>query len=161
MTAVIVSFVLIVVLTPAISLGVLHLQFQQWPPYLWKQRLLRRVAELCDRRRALSGPDPDDPQARADRLAADLFRRHLRSIGAHRLDEYPGIGPGTVDRVRGAGGRTLDDLTHFPFESITGIGPSKANDLRTAVASLVREARSRFDAGGCSVAEVSRRKLDG
>jgi uncharacterized tellurite resistance protein B-like protein len=159
MTPVIVSFVLIVILTTAISLAILHWQYQSWPPCAWKQRLLRRVADLRDRRRELTGPDPDNPQAKADRLAADSFRRHLRSVSTDRLDEHPGIGPGTVERVRGAGGRNLDDLTHLSFESIHGIGPGKANDLRTAVANLVREARSRFDAGGCPEAQELRKKL--
>jgi tellurite resistance protein len=159
MTVVIVSLVLVVVLTAVISLVILYGQFRRWPPTLWKQRLLDRFADLSARRRTLAGPDPTDLQAHADRLATDLFHRHLQTINVHRLDEYPGIGPGTVERVYAAGGRTLDDLTHFRFESIHGIGPSKAADLRAAVATLVREARSRFDAGGCPEAQEFRRKL--
>jgi uncharacterized tellurite resistance protein B-like protein len=121
--------------------------------------LTRHVADLGRRRRELAGPDPDDPRKRADRLADELFRRHLRTIAVDRLEEYPGIGPGTVQRVLAAGRNTMADLTSFPFESIHGIGPGKANDLRTAVGAIVREARSRFDSGGCPEAEEYRKKL--
>ncbi|HEY1376626.1 MAG TPA: TerB family tellurite resistance protein [Gemmataceae bacterium] len=159
MPTVIVCFALVVVLTAVISLAILHWQFRTWPPYVWKQSLLRRVDDLRRRRRELTGPDPDGAQARADRLAADLFDQHLRSVAVDRLAEFPGVGPNTVDRVRGAGGRTLADLPRFRFEAIHGIGPSKAHDLRTAVGQLVREARSRFDAGGCPEAQEFRRRL--
>src|SRR5881394_3132613 len=121
MPAVFARLLLIVILTAAISLAILHAQYRAWPPYVWKQKVVRHFADLSARRGQLKGPDPDDPQAQADRLGDELFRRHLRTIGTHRLDEYPGIGPGTVERVRAAGGRTLDDLAHFPFESIHGI----------------------------------------
>src|SRR4051812_47139849 len=139
MPAVLTTLVVLVVLTAAISLAILHWQYRAWPPYAWKQRVLQHVADLHARRRRLTSPDPDDPHTQAERLADELFRRHLRTISAHRLDDYPGIGPNTVERVRSAAGRTLDDLTHFRFESIHGIGPSKAADLRAAVATLVRE----------------------
>jgi uncharacterized tellurite resistance protein B-like protein len=159
MPTVIVCFFLLVLLTAAVSLGVLHRQFQAWPPRLWKQKLLLRVADLRARQFELTMPDQDGVQARADRLAADLFAQHLQAISVDRLAEFPGIGPGTVDRVRGEGGRTLADLRGFPFESIPGIGPTKAHDLETAVAKLVRDSQSRFEAGGCPEAEEYRRKL--
>jgi uncharacterized tellurite resistance protein B-like protein len=159
MPTVVVVFLLIVMLTAVISLGILHLQFRNWRPYLWKQSVLRRVAELRSRRSELTGPDPDGLQARLERLASGLFERHLQTISVDRLAEFPGIGPGTVGRVRDAGGRALADLRRFPFASIQGIGPSKAHDLQTAVAKLVREAQSRFDAGGCSEAVEFQRKL--
>jgi uncharacterized tellurite resistance protein B-like protein len=161
MPTVILGFCLIVVLTAAISLAILHAQFRAWRPRLWKQNVLRRIADLRGRKSRLTRPDPDGVQARADRLAAELFDRHLQSISLDRLADFPGIGPGTVERVRGAGGRTLADLPRFPFQSIMGVGPSKAHDLRAAVTQLLGEARSRFDAGGCPEAVELRRKLAG
>jgi uncharacterized tellurite resistance protein B-like protein len=159
MPTIIVCFIVVVVLTAAISLAILHWQFQSWPPYRWRQSALRRSAGLRGRQFELTMPDPDGVQMRADRLATDLFGRHLQSVPVGLLDQFPGIGPGTVDRVRGAGGRTLADLPRFPFESIPGIGPTKAHDLRIAVAKLLREAQSRFEAGGCPEAEEYRKKL--
>jgi len=101
----------------------------------------------------------NSPLRRRRLLFDHHFRSHLRSIPVGELDRFPGIGPGTVDRVRAAGGRTLDDLTNFPFERLPGIGRVKGRDLRNAVATLVREARSRFDAGACPEAQEYRREL--
>jgi uncharacterized tellurite resistance protein B-like protein len=161
MPSVILYFCLIVVLTAVISLAILYTQFRAWRPYLWKQNVLRRIADLRGRKSRLTMPDPDGVEAQADRLAAELFDRHLQTISADRLADFPGIGPGTVERVRGVGGRTLADLPRLPFQSIMGIGPSKAHDLRAAVTQLIGEARSRFDAGGCPEAVELRRKLAG
>jgi tellurite resistance protein len=161
MPAVIIWSLLIVALTAVISLGILYVQFQKWQPYVWKQRVVRRIADLRGRRAALTAPDPDGVQARGERLAGEFFHRHLQTLSVDLLAEYPGIGPGTVERVRKADGRTLADLQRYPFQSINGIGPSKARDLQSAVAKLVREAQSRFDAGGCPEAVAYRRKWAG
>src|SRR5438445_963864 len=135
--------------TVVVTLGILlHWQYQRWPPYQWKQRLEGRVADLRRRRDRLLQP-ADALTGQADRLRADLFRHHLRSIPVERLAEFPGIGSGTVDRVRGHAGATLAAVADFAFETIKGIGPSKAGELRGAVESLLREAESRFQAGGC------------
>src|SRR5437763_5413423 len=109
MHPVVVGSLLTGVIASAIALVVLHWQFRNWPPRRWKAQVLRRVADLRARQSELAGPDPDGVQSRADRLAADLFGRHLQSIPVDRLAEFSGIGPGTVDRVTRAGARTLAD----------------------------------------------------
>ena len=159
MPTVFICLLLIVALTTVVSLSVLHQQFRKSVPYLWKQRVLSRTAALRGRQFELTSSDPGGVRAKTDRIAADLFDRYLRTVPVDLLAEFPGIGPGTVERVRGAGGRSLADLVRFPFQSVPGIGPAKARDLETAVAKLVRDARSRFDAGGCPEGVEFRRKV--
>jgi uncharacterized tellurite resistance protein B-like protein len=138
-------------------LGVGYWRYRHWPARIWKGQILERVNDVRDRQRMLRVAEPENVEA--IRLEAEYFELYVRSISVNELDRHPGIGPGTVDKVRTAGGRTLADLLAFDFESIQGIGPSKTKDLQTAVAKLVRDARSRFDAGGCPEGVEFRRKV--
>jgi uncharacterized tellurite resistance protein B-like protein len=152
--------VLLLVLTAAISLAVLHWRFQRWPPSVWKHLLARRVAELRSRRDDLRAEAAGDAEAGVAQLADDYFRRHLQTIPLDQLADFPGIGPGTLDRLRQAGCRGLGDVAAARVESIHGIGRTRAKDLSAAVGSLVRAARSRFDAGACAEAHEYRRQCE-
>src|SRR3954453_20691540 len=90
---------LLVPATVVVSLATFHRQYRRWLPFLWKQRLAGRVTDLQRRRNRLVRP-ADDLVGQTDRLRADLFRHHLRGIPVERLAEFPGIGTGTVARVR-------------------------------------------------------------
>ncbi|MFO0848761.1 MAG: TerB family tellurite resistance protein [Gemmataceae bacterium] len=150
-------FFLLVVLTAAVSLGYLFWEFAHSAPYLWRQRVRRRLAELHARRDQLTAPGGAAGDLAA--VADDLFRRHLRSVPVDALTAYPGIGPGTADRVREAGPRSLADLAGFDFRRVSGVGPARATDLRAAVRKLTAEARGRFDAGGCPEGAEYRRRV--
>ncbi len=140
----------------AAALGYLYWRFRRSPADRWALRLGHHVSELNRRRRELL-----DPTDRGDlrRLADELFRRHLRSVSVVELARFPGIGPGTVEKVSTTAGTTLADVTNFPFERLPGIGPVKAGDLVRAVGSLVKEARARFDAGACPEAQEYRHRV--
>src|SRR5215207_6324627 len=137
----------LIVLTPAATLGVMYLQYRSWPPFVWKDRVARLVGSLRDRRERLRREEETGDEIAA--LFDDHFDRYLRAITLEALDEYPGIGPATVARLRDEGYRDLGAITHARFESIQGIGPTRAAALRDAVRALVRQARSRFEAGTC------------
>lgn len=148
--------ILLVLVVLAAVVGYFYWRFRQSPANQWAHRLARHVGDLNRRRQELL-----DPAGRTDlrKLADELFRRHLRSVSVSELARFSGIGPGTVDKVSTAAGATLADVTNFAFEQLPGIGPAKARDLRDAVAALVKEARSRFDAGACPEAQEYRRQL--
>lgn len=150
------AWILLVLVVLAAAVGYFYWRFRQSPANQWAHRLAQHVGDLNRRRQELL-----DPSGRTDlrKLAEELFRRHLRSVSVNELARFAGIGPGTVDKVSTAGGVTLADVTNFAFERLPGIGPSKARDLRDAVTALVKEARSRFDAGACPEAQEYRRQL--
>jgi len=148
--------ILLVLVVLAAVLSYFYWRFRQSPANLWAHRFAQHVGDLNRRRQDLL-----DPAGRTDlrKLADELFRRHLRSVSVSELARFAGIGPGTVDKVSTTVGTTLADVTNFAFEQLPGVGPSKARDLRDAVAALVKEARSRFDAGACPEAQEYRRQL--
>jgi tellurite resistance protein len=156
-TAVAILLVLIV-LTPTVTLGVLYLQYRSWPPFLWKDRVIRWVESFRHQREQLRREGGAEDEVAT--LFEDHFDRYLRAIPLEALDECPGIGPATVARLRDAGYRSLGAITKARFESIQGIGPTRATALRDAVRTLVRQARSRFEAGACPEAQEFRRQAD-
>ena len=149
--------VLLLVVLPVGMLGaVLRVQYASWPPLAWKRRLAAHLARQDARRDELDVGTAASGTA-IDRLERDHLRRHLQAIRLDRLADYPGIGPGTLDRLAAAGFRTLADAERAAFDGIPGVGPSRANDLRAAVAALLRESRSAFAAGGCPEGQAFRR----
>jgi hypothetical protein len=143
-----------------IVFGIAYLAYRSWPLRVWKGQVLDRVADLRRRQRFLADPDPEHVQAKIDRVAADAFDRYVKTVPLDRLDKYPGIGPGTVERVRSAGPQTLSGLRLFPFQLIPGIGPSKTQDLRSAVNNLYADAKKEFDAGDCPEAREFRTQAE-
>ena len=146
----------LVILIVGSVIGVFYWRYQQTDAVRWARRLGRHVAGLTHRLEQLLEP-VDRGEIR--QLETDLFQQHVRSISVQELARFPGIGPGTVDRVSSRFGSTLVDVTISRFEQIPGIGPVKAKDLRDAVSKLQSEARSRFDAGACPEAVECRRRV--
>jgi len=144
----------------AVTPAVLVWRYRRWPPYVWKQLLGRRIRELSDRRHTLEREAAQGIEPAAQRLADEVFRRYLQGIPLEQLSEYPGIGPATLDRLRQAGCRGIVDITAARITKIEGIGPTRARDLTTAVQSLTRSARSRFDAGACPEAHEYRQGVE-
>src|SRR5205085_8071314 len=113
-----------------------------------KHRLLAHIRDLQTRQAALRSDLAGLEDAIA-RLEADALQRHLQTIPVEKLADFPNIGPVTITRLQDAGCRRVGDAVNANFGGIPCIGPQRANDLRAAVKSLVKEARSRFDAGAC------------
>ncbi len=151
--------VLLLVALPLATFGVvLSLRYQKWAPRVWQQRLHRHVGELTGRRMTLRAK-LSDPAVEISRLTDEHLHRHLKSVPLDRLAEYPGVGPGTVDRLSTAGFRRLADAERARFDGIPGIGPGRDADIRAAVARLAKEERSVFAAGGCPEAVACRRAV--
>jgi uncharacterized tellurite resistance protein B-like protein len=157
-TALIVFTVLLVV-PPLVGLAVYYWRYRTSPAFRWKQDVLRHARALRAHQARVHNQTSGLDQSLA-RLADEAFTRLLRTVPLDRLAEFPNIGPATVGKLEDAGYRRLADAVDGHFEYLPGIGPARANDLRTAVRKLVREARSRFDAGACPEAQEYRRRVD-
>ncbi len=146
----------LVILTPTVMLGVMYWQYQSWPPAVWRKRVSRWAKALRTRRDRLRHSDGTKIALAA--LLDDHFGRYLRTIPLEALDAHPGIGPATIARLRNEGYRDLGAITNLRFEAIVGFGPTRATALCNAVRALVREARSRFEAGACPEAQDYHRR---
>ncbi|HEX3152734.1 MAG TPA: TerB family tellurite resistance protein [Gemmataceae bacterium] len=133
-----------------ITFVVYYLRYSSSPAAQWKRRVRAAVDEEQRRhdaaRRTLveAKRDPED-----EHLRQEFLDRHLRSIAVEELARYPGIGPGTVSRLRDAGLATVAACNRVRLSSVPGIGRSREADLRDALRKVRREAESRFDAGAC------------
>ncbi len=143
-------FLAVVVVPLAYALGVAvhyYRKFRRTEAYRWRNDVLGREAAL---RRAYRAAKDGGRRTDLDALREKYFAEHLRTVGVDAVAQFTGIGPGTVDRLRQAGLRTLADLIDYPFHRLPGIGPSKSADLRAAVRELVADARRRFEGGDCA-----------
>jgi uncharacterized tellurite resistance protein B-like protein len=145
--------------------GFFYLRFLRTPARVWKGRLLSVRTTLEERlrsaRRTIAEIDAEPPNLRQEYLD-----RHLRGLSVDSLIGYPGIGPGTVSKLRDAGITSIDATLKVRLEDIGGIGPSRGTELIKAVKQVRQDAVSRFEAGACPEAvayaqEVARRKAEG
>jgi uncharacterized tellurite resistance protein B-like protein len=96
-----------------------------------------------------------------DRLADDLravsergFRDMLRRIEVEELKAFPGIGDVIVERLRGAGLRSLADL-QYRLPEIPSIGEKRVADIRHAVRELTQQADKVFASNMCAEAAAA------
>ena len=141
------GFLLLLAGTAAVSLGYFYWKFRHAPASIWARRVRRRLADLQSQLQPLDRPA--DMQTRGAQLGEKLFRTHLQSIPASAVLGFPGIGPGTVDRLQSAGLTALTQLSGYDFERLPGFGPAKAAEMKSAVRKLHLDAKARFEAGAC------------
>jgi tellurite resistance protein len=132
-----------------------YVRYRFSPEKRWRDRVVRTLEKA--RRRALAereamrqagvAHDAEDAAARAQ-----AFHAFLTSLPVERLEAYPGIGPGTTSRVREAGYPSLADLSDGRVE-VPGLGQKRLADVARAVQDLVKQSRSRFEAGACREAQ--------
>ncbi len=144
-------FVVITTIGSVATVVILHFRHLNSAEAVWSRRVLDRLRRHRVELDRLLDPDRhDEVEERRGQLRDDWLSRYRRTIPVARLTSFPGIGPGTVDAIRLAGGRTLEDLVGFQFDDLPGVGPVKKQILVTAFRELMREARSEFDSGRCA-----------
>jgi uncharacterized tellurite resistance protein B-like protein len=162
MTTVLVVSLTLVGLT-LVALGILYLRFRNSPAAVWQRRVRAAVEKEEQRLRAAQRElEVATDAAGARTLREEYLTRYLRGIAVEAVAEYPGIGPVTVGRLRGAGLSTVADCARVRLSNISGIGASRQADLTDALRKIRGDAEARFDAGACSEAreyaqELSRR----
>jgi uncharacterized tellurite resistance protein B-like protein len=153
------TIVAVFLLASATALAVAYWRYTRTPASRWKYRVFALIRDLQTRREPLRIAT-DVVEAVYTRLATEAFTMHLQTIPVERLAAFSGIGPVTITRLQEAGFRTLADVAATRFDDLPDIGAARAKALRAAVDSLLRDARSRFDAGACPEAQVYRHTVD-
>src|SRR5947207_10443506 len=149
------SLVVLFILYVVVHARILYRRFLRSPEKRWRDDVLRAmdaahdraVAEHEEMRRAGVEHEADDQAVRDH-----AFHSFLASISVTELDSYPGIGPVTIGKLRDAGYKNLAALHESAIE-IDGLGQKRLADVTHAVRDLVKQARSRFDAGACRQAQ--------
>lgn len=159
MKTALIVFTLIVIVVPMVGLGYYYWRFRNSPEGQWKHRVKRHIRGLELRQAELRASSSRVEQS-IQALADNYLKRILEAIPIDHLVEFPNIGPATVAKLEDVGYRRVAEVVNARFENIAGIGESRARDLRAAVKSLVKEAKSRFDSGACPEAQEYRRKVD-
>lgn len=156
-----VPILIFTLLVPVIAVSALalyyHTRFRRTEAFVWREKILTLQSRL---RREYRDADAPVRAIDIDAIRLHYLTDHFDTVPVDAVSRFSGIGPGTVDRLRGAGLDTLADLIGFSFESLPGIGPVKGNDLRAAVRSLRAQAEKDFDAGQCRAARDCAREID-
>lgn len=156
-------FVLLAATVLAI-LGIFYLRFRAAPARVWKGRLVSARTALDEKlraaRRTLADADAEPPGLRQEYL-----NQLHRGLPIEKLIGYPGIGPGTVSKLREANFTSIEDAFRFPLVGIAGIGPTRAGDILKALQQIREDTVRRFDAGACPEAtafaqDLARRKAE-
>ena len=136
-------------------LGSRYVQFKASTEGRWRDRILGAVSTYEDKLQMLQ-KETDQAKGRRDgeveKERMKAFHRYLASISVDSLQDYPGIGPVTVDRLRQAGMNNMQ-MRPANLQLVPGIGPKKEQVVQEAIQRVVRDAQSRFDAGGCREAQ--------
>jgi uncharacterized tellurite resistance protein B-like protein len=131
------------------------LPYWRSPPKRWRDRILRAY-QAAQRQvhyehagiERLSNSRRDEIQS----LSAKALERFLASISVNQLEAYPGIGPATIGRLKEAGYDNLARLQNARFR-VRGLGQKRLAHVNGGVRQLIRQAESRFQAGGCPEAQ--------
>jgi uncharacterized tellurite resistance protein B-like protein len=154
------SIFIVALLAGAAWIGYRYIQFRSTREAAWSYHVLSTVAALENEqqeanRSIISTRQRLQDDNERDRQAA--LARHLASISVAALEDYPGIGPATVARLRQAGLTELEGVRHARL-NLSGIGPKREQDLHAAIRQLVRDVTGRFDAGACPEAHEFQRR---
>ncbi len=130
---------------------ILYLPYARSPEKRWRDRV-RQLLAAARRQVAIERHALQQSSARLRTEEATLRDRawvaFLDTISVDQLDEYPGIGPATLAKLRGAGFTTLAMFQHSPAH-LPGLGAKRLADIDRAVRDLTQQCRSRFAAGAC------------
>ncbi len=142
---------LVLLLTLLGAAIVLYLPYARSPEKQWRDRV-RQLLAAARRRMAVERQALGQSAARRRAEEATLRERawvaFLDTISVEQLDEYPGIGPATLAKLRAAGYTTLAVFQHSPLH-LPGFGAKRLADIDRAVRDLTAQCRSRFAAGAC------------
>jgi uncharacterized tellurite resistance protein B-like protein len=130
---------------------IFYVLFRESQAGRWQHDVRSRLAMAHGLRTRLNDELKDAARAAQDE-ADDCHERalqlHLRSVSVSELDAYPGIGPGTIERLRAAGYQSIGDLRGVRLK-VPGLGEKRVAELNHALRGVVGAAQSRFDAGAC------------
>ncbi|MHB1425179.1 MAG: helix-hairpin-helix domain-containing protein [Gemmataceae bacterium] len=143
------SLFVLFLLTVLVGELVLYLRFRNSAEKRWAIRVINlfhdtiRCVRMDNRHlRELKA----DQKTLAQALRDEAFAAHLHDVSVDELAAYPGIGPGTLGKLRAAGFVNLATLQRTHID-IPGLGQKRLADIHRAIRQLLNKARSTFDAG--------------
>jgi hypothetical protein len=139
-----------VLLLLALGAGAIYyLPYSRSPEKRWRDRVWQLLAaarqwEAIERSRlkALQSRRQAEERTLRDRA----YIAFLHSIPADQLEEYPGIGPRTIEKLVHAGYTSLAVMQNARLR-IPDLGEKRTGDVRSAIRDLTKQAKARFDAG--------------
>jgi hypothetical protein len=155
--SIVVGVVLLLGLVLAIGWAVLSFKFQHRPEKQWKDRAcaaLARAQTCCaELSSALVNLDRQWQDERRH-LPGQHFAQMLAATAIDELEEFPGIGPATVDRLRHAGHGNMAQLLRVDLHAIDGLDKRRLADVEQARKTLLQQLRQRIDHGDCPEAQT-------
>jgi hypothetical protein len=155
--SIVVGVVLLLGLVLAISWAVLSFKFQHRPEKQWKDRVTAALAraQACCGELFSALPNLDRQWQDERRTLPDQhFAQMLAATAIDELENFPGIGPATVDRLRHAGHGNMAQLQRVDLHAIDGLDKRRLADVEQARKTLLQQLRQRFDHGGCPEAQT-------
>lgn len=147
MKTAIVIFFLLLALTAIASVAFFYWQYLHWPPTQWKSRL---HAHLDGLRRAIADQENDPDSKREAVLRDSKLNAYLDGIPLSRLADFPGIGPGTVQKLEEARFTRVSQMWQLGWTSqVPGIGDVREKALKDAARNIKIAAETEFDNGQC------------
>jgi hypothetical protein len=144
---------LLILLTILLGAGIIvYLPYARSPEKQWRDRVRQLLAsarrQVAVERHALL-QNTSRRRTEESTLRERAWVAFLDTIPVEQLDEYPGIGPATLAKLRAAGYTTLAVFQHSPLH-LPGLGAKRLADIDRAVRDLTAQCRSRFEAGACA-----------
>jgi hypothetical protein len=133
----------------------LYLPFRRSPERRWRDQVLALAAEakLWLLRDHLELQNLDTRRQVDERtLFEGAYLTYLEGVAVDQLEEYPGIGPATLARLRGAGYTSLAVLQTARLHRLE-LGKKRLADVSHAIQDLTQKLRSQFEAGACREAQ--------
>jgi uncharacterized tellurite resistance protein B-like protein len=149
------SLFVLLFLTALVGWLVHYSQFNHSVEKRWAAKVLQllRDAENCIRLENRQLRElKKERDGKAHSLREEAFAAMLCECSVDELEAYPGIGPGTVGKLRAAGFVSLAKLQRAKIH-IHGLGARRLSDINYAVRNLLGKARSTFEAGNCRQAQ--------
>lgn len=137
------------------------IRYRRSPLWQWRQKVLqlqaRADAEVIAAREMLGKLPPLEP-SREEAIKQACLREYLAEHPIQALENYPGIGRGTLAKLRRAGYRTLGNLSGTNW-SVRDLGKKRTADVQSAVRDLLEKIRVAFETPGTPEASLLRERL--
>ena len=153
---VLVSLFALLFLTALVGWLVLYSRFNHSVEKRWAAKVLQLLHDAENRIRLEKRQLRElkkERDAKARSLREEAFAAHLSEYTVEELEAYPGIGPGTVGKLRASGLVNLAKLQRAKIH-IHGLGAKRLSDIQYAVRNLLGKAQNTFDTANCRQAQT-------
>ncbi|QVL31078.1 hypothetical protein KIH39_19830 [Telmatocola sphagniphila] len=145
--------ILLLVLVAAGAITFFYLRFRASPAGAWKIRVLSALEDI-DRKigtaQAQISNEQKDKDEQQEKVRSQYRDNFFKSISVEALDDYPNIGPATIDALKKAGYLNLTDFNRWKnltTGKIPGIAETKWKWITDAAEDLRQKSEQQLQAG--------------